>query len=309
MNEQELFARLRALGRTTPLLRRVAPRLERAHHEADGSRLLHRARQLAWTARHGRPPGFPLRMGFTPEAPRYFTLAYKLSLRMGIDIVPTAEADVVFHWADRTVLDEPPPTLEPRAVNRGVRDISKAHVGVLHQQIFGYGLEPDQDASELVEKSDENARHDGRVVARPSGTPGLVVQRLIDNRLDDAIVRDHRVAVVDGRIGMCAARYRQVEDRFLSGHHNLHAVLHSPGAYFSPSEQAGMIEMVRAIGADWAELDVLRDRNSGRLYVVDVNPTPSGPVTAFAPADLAAYWQQQEVSFAGLLRAHARHGG
>lgn len=308
MNEQEFFARLRKLGRTTPVLRQVAPRLERAHHEADGSRLLHRARQLAWIARHGRPPGFPLTMGFTPEAPRYFTLPYKLSLRMGIEIVPVAEADVVFHWADLTVRDEPPPTLEARAVNRDVRDISKARVGVLHEQVFGYGLEPDPGAEQLVEKSDENARHDGRVVARPTGTPGLVVQRLIDNRIDDAIVRDHRVAVVEGRIGMCAARYRQLEERFLSGHHNLYAVLHTPDAYFSPPEQAAMIELVRVMGADWAELDVLRDRGSGRLYVVDVNPTPSGPVTALAPDDLAAYWRQQEASFAGLLRAHARHG-
>ncbi|HTS14050.1 MAG TPA: hypothetical protein VMH24_00160, partial [Candidatus Sulfotelmatobacter sp.] len=259
--------------------------------------------------RHGRPAGFPLRMGFTPEAPRYFTLAYKLSLRMGIAIVPVADADVVFHWADRTVCEEPPPDLEPRAVNRDVRDISKAHVSVLHQQVFGYDLEPDPGATELVEKSDENARHDGRVVTRPTGTPGLVVERLIDNRLDDAIVRDHRVAVSNGQIGMCAARYRAVEDRFLSGHRNLYAALHAPDAYFTKAEQAAMVEMVRAIGADWAELDVLRDRASGRLYVVDVNPTPSGPVSALGSADLAAYWRQQEASFAGLLQAHARLSG
>jgi hypothetical protein len=32
------------------------------------------------------------------------------------------------------------------------------------------------------------------------------------------------------------------------------------------------------MGLDYGELDVLRDADDGRLYVVDVNTTPFGPV-------------------------------
>lgn len=306
MDPRRFFARAHVVGRSTPGVRRIAPQLETAWHAVDRSHPLYQARRVFWAVRHGSSRRYPLTVAFTPEAPRYFTLAYHLCVRLGVDVVSVADADVVFFWADRTIRDEPPADLPPRAVNRAVRDISKTHVGILHEQVFGYGLEPDPDAVVFVEKSDENATHDGRVVAVPTGMAGMVLQRLIDSRVDDELVRDHRVAVIDGRIGMCAARYRSVNDRFLARHRSLHAVLHAPDAYFSPPEQAGMIEMVRAIGADWAELDVLRDRDSGRLYVVDVNTTPAGPVTALTSEDLAAYWRQQEAGFAGLLHAHAR---
>ena len=306
MDPRHFFARAHDVGRSTPGVRRIAPQLETAWHAVDRSHPLYEARRVFWAARHGKRRRYPLTVAFTPEAPRYFTLAYHLCVRLGVDVVSVADADVVFFWADRTIRDEPPADLPPRAVNRAVRDISKTHVGVLHEQVFGYGFEPDPDAVVFVEKSDENATHDGQVVAAPTGRAGTVLQRLIDNRVDDELVRDHRVAVIDGRIGTCAARYRSVDDQFLTRHRSLHAVLHAPDAYFSAPEQARMIELVRAIGADWAELDVLRDRDSGRLYVVDVNTTPAGPVTALAPEDLAAYWRQQEAGFAGLLRTHAR---
>ena len=306
MDPRRFFARAHVVGRSTPVRRRVAPQLEAAWHALDRSHPLYEARRVVWAARHGPRRRYPLTVAFTPEMPRYFTLAYQLSVRLGVDVVPVADADVVFYWADLTIRGEPPAGLPPQTVNLAVRDISKTHVGILHEQVFGYGLEPDPDAAVFVEKSDENATHDGRVVAAPTGTAGVVLQRLIDSRVDDELVRDHRVAVIDGQIGMCAARYRSVSDRFLARHRNVHAVVHAPDAYFSPLEQAAMIEMVRAIGADWAELDVLRDRDSGRLYVVDVNTTPAGPATGATPETLAEYWRLEEAGFARLLQAHAR---
>jgi hypothetical protein len=36
---------------------------------------------------------------------------------------------------------------------------------------------------------------------------------------------------------------------------------------------------------DWAALDVLRDRATGRIYVVDVNKTDMGPAVDLSLAD------------------------
>ena len=292
--------------RATPVVRRAAPTLAAAWHEIDRSQVLYETRRLASQARHGRRKRFPLRVAFAPQAPRYFNAAYQLCVRLNVDIVPLADADVALHWADATLWGDPPSGLDPGAINVRVRDISKRHVNQLHGQVFGYDLDPDPGATQLVEKSDANARHDGRMVARPSGAPGVVTQRLIDNRLDDHLVTDHRVALMDGRIVFRAARYRPLANRFLGRGPSLLAVLHPPDAYFSAAEQAQVAAMCEAAGADWAELDVLRDRTSGRLYVVDVNPTPGAPVMTLTAVDLVAHWRLQERGFADLLRAHAR---
>ena len=89
-----------------------------------------------------------------------------------MEVVPLAQADVAIHWADVTVRADPPRGIHPRAINASVRDIGKHHVSAVHGTVFGYDLEPEADAIEFVEKSDANATHDGRIVARRSAMPG-----------------------------------------------------------------------------------------------------------------------------------------
>src|SRR4051812_26139708 len=53
--------------------------------------------------------------------------------------------------------------------------------------------------------------------------------------------------------------------------------------------------MTDLMGVDVAELDVLRDRTSGRIYVIDVNVTAAGPsVFLRLPARLRLYLQSIE---------------
>lgn len=303
---EELVDRTHAMLRATPVVRRAAPALAAAWHGLDRSHALYETRRRAWQATHGRRRRFPLRVAFAPQAPRYFNGAYQLCVRLNVEIVPLAEADVILHWADATHWAAPPPGLERRAINGRVRDISKRHVNELHGQVFGYDLDPDPGATQLVEKSDANATHDGRIVDHPSGDLAVVTERLIDNRLGDHLVTDFRVAIMAGRIVMCACRYRPATNRFLGSGYSLLALVVEPDAYFSTTEQTQLAAMCEAIGADWAELDVLRDRASGRLYVVDVNPTAGAPFPSLTAPDLAAYWRLQEGGFAELLSAHAR---
>lgn len=51
----------------------------------------------------------------------------------------------------------------------------------------------------------------------------------------------------------------------------------SPADIFSAAELAQLLDFGARIGLEYGELDVLRDRDSGRIYVVDVNRTPYGP--------------------------------
>lgn len=302
---EALVDRIHNLLFGTPIVRRVAPRLAAVWHEIDSSHPLYEVRRTAWQVRHGRRRRFPVRVAFTPEMPRYFHGAYQLCERLNVEVAAAPEADVLIHWRNVTVWGDPPPDLDPRAINARVRDISKRHVNEVHGRVFGYDLEPEPDATEFVAKSDRNATHDGRIVARPSGDAGVVTQRLIDNRLGEHMVTDVRVVLMDGRIVLCVVRYRPATNRFLGQGFSLLAVLADPDACFSSVEQAQLAAMCDAVGADWAELDVLRDRASGRLYVVDVNPTPGAPIPSLSPEEHEACWRLQEAGFARLLRAHA----
>jgi hypothetical protein len=45
----------------------------------------------------------------------------------------------------------------------------------------------------------------------------------------------------------------------------------------SAEEIRNIRKFARSIGLDYGELDVLRDRDDGRTYIVDANKTPTGP--------------------------------
>jgi len=280
----------------------VYARLREAHYSPQAYEL----RRRALRQRRDRPAPLELRVAFTPEPPRPFHLAYKLCARLDVALVEPEAADVVIYWHDTTIRPPAGPGLDPHAVNVAVGDISKRHVHELHQQVFGYGLEPDPGAEFVLEKSDLNSQHDGAVLTRPSGTPGRVVERLIDTHISPTVALEYRVAVMDERIPLTNARFRLRHD---FKRPNLLSTLLAVDETFTPQEQAQLVAFCRAGGADYADLDVLRDRVSGRLYVVDFNPTPAGPPLNLAAVDWPVYWHTMEEAWRQLLHAHVRQGG
>jgi glutathione synthase/RimK-type ligase-like ATP-grasp enzyme len=53
--------------------------------------------------------------------------------------------------------------------------------------------------------------------------------------------------------------------------------MHSPEDLFSKEEVSCILQLANIMGAEFCEFDVLRDKSSGRIYVIDVNKTPYGP--------------------------------
>jgi glutathione synthase/RimK-type ligase-like ATP-grasp enzyme len=58
---------------------------------------------------------------------------------------------------------------------------------------------------------------------------------------------------------------------------NTSAELHETGTVLTTAEVERLLRFCAFIGLDYGELDVLRDKVDGRIYVVDVNSTPDGP--------------------------------
>src|SRR5690606_16847657 len=135
-----------------------------------------------------------------------------------------------------------------------------------------------------VRKSDLNAAHDGQVIQCPippeEVAPAYAYQKLINNSPDGHMVRDLRCVVVGGEVATLYVKCRAIERRFRN--ENDFVDLKNPSDIFSTEELAKIAEMADRMGLDFGGMDVLRDEQDGRIYIVDVNKTCMGPPTALA---------------------------
>lgn len=236
-----------------------------------------------WLAQRNGKDG-PRRLLFFPEPPKPQTLISKVCAAEGweIETDPGRPCDHALRWQDRTRVGAPRVLRALDAivpvVNLACTDISKRAVDRAYHAAFGRSLLVDPTTTEgrLVEKSDRNARHDGRVVQGPvPRRRRRIYSRLVDNRVDGEQVEDLRVVVAMGEIPLVYAKRRPLASRFSNT--NASAVLREPDDVLSTDEQARVLALARHLGLDLGELDVLRDRDDGLLYVVDVANTPFGP--------------------------------
>jgi hypothetical protein len=56
---------------------------------------------------------------------------------------------------------------------------------------------------------------------------------------------------------------------------SIRGTITEPTAVLEPAEIAALLALARAMGTDFAELDVIRHHADQRIYVLDVNNTPS----------------------------------
>jgi len=189
---------------------------------------------------------------------------------------------VTFSPSDR-ILDEL--REKARIINYDCSDISKSQVAEIFRKTFGYDYEIDPLTyqGKCVKKSNNNALHDGQIIDCPIDQvqEGFVYQVLIDNEVEDGLVLDIRIPIFMNCIPFILNKYRPADGRFHADSVRLQIV--ETSAAISPNEQERVLAFCRLIGLDYGELDVLRDRNSGNLYIVDVNNTPHGYPVRYAP--------------------------
>ena len=223
---------------------------------------------------------------FHPHAPDHRASIVPVCALLGLSVVTRCAAPpaLAFAWEAVTVRagDGPADCHGVPVRNARGRDLRKSTLEAAHVRALGYGMEvdPATHAGPLVEKSEENAAHDGRVVTGPvpRPRPGHVYQRLVHSERPGGRVEQLRVAVVGGTLPVLYVKTRPREERFASRCDD--ARLADPETFLSGSEQAGLLRLADEMGLDFGELDVLRDDEDGRLYVVDAATTPHGPPLA-----------------------------
>lgn len=224
---------------------------------------------------------------FEPDRPRPWYFIWSVLHAAGARVAETPDAaDAIFVFDDSTTCGTVPRSAGGLTINRECQSIAKSHVAAVFEQCFGYSLsiDPRTWTGPMVEKSEMNGAHDGRIVQGPCPSrPGHVYQRVIDNTVAGDRVEDLRCTIVDGQIPLVLRKRRRVENRFSNSNDDIGWT--EADAVFTPDEQALLGRFARAMKLDWGGIDVLRDNRDGRIYVVDVNKTDLGPPVAMRLRD------------------------
>ncbi|MBK8542714.1 MAG: hypothetical protein IPL62_03545 [Caulobacteraceae bacterium] len=146
------------------------------------------------------------------------------------------------------------------------------------EEAFGYPLaiDPLTFVGEAVEKGEGNGLHDGRLVTAPlSPAPGKAYQRVIKTEGADGMACDLRTACVGGEPVVVFVKQKPASARFSI--QNTSVVVKRRRRCSPPMKSRSSRPSLLRAKLDWGGLDVLREHATGRLYVVDVNKTDTGP--------------------------------
>lgn len=229
---------------------------------------------------HKRPT-----IAFYPEKPRPWYFIWPVMHVSGAKLIDdVSQADIVMQFDDQTKTVNTPPKTKPNAklVNFGCNDISKTRVGEAFEKAAGYGLtvDPQTHDGRMVEKCETNGAHSGRILEGPldEPLPGHVYQRLVDNEIEGGCVEDLRCCIVGGKPRIVFRKRRPLDRRFEN--YNSEVILDEPKNIYSPEEIEIIESFAAEIGLEWGGMDVLRDRHSGKIFIVDANKTDMGPPIA-----------------------------
>ena len=227
------------------------------------------------------------RIWFAPDRPRPWYLVRAALALGGLRMADRPEtADLGFYFEDVTT-GAPPAAPGLIVLNGGCADVSKSRVASVFEAATGRALavDPTRWDGPMAIKSERNGAHDGRLAMGPlpAPEPGLVYQRLIDTMAADGRVEDLRCPTVGGEIAAVFLKRRPAAERFAN--HNSEVRLLDPDAAFTAAERTEIARFCAGLGLDWGGLDILRERDTGLLWIVDANKTDMGPPTALALAD------------------------
>ncbi len=240
--------------------------------------------KLAYARARKAPGARPATLLCYPEVPRTYHTLYKLAHRLGWKMTnnPRAKADLYMHFEDITEREEPALLKKMRekhhVINAKCHDISKTRVNDVFESVFGYELsvDPRTYEGECVRKSDTNAVHDGKIIRCPvEPEEGYVYQKLINTTCDGGRVTDLRLPIFNDSIPFILKRYKNSTDLFDI---TIGAEFAETKDVLTDDERSKVLTFCRRMGLDYGEMDALRDCDDGRLYIVDVNNTPAGPI-------------------------------
>ena len=279
---------------------------------------MRRVRRWAAAAMHMRrhnralPDSAPV-LNFYAHRPAPAAKIYGALRVLGMRAALAARGDQpTIAWDPYTVLTERAlARLPPNAINRRCVDVSKTRVAAAWAEVAGYGVavDPLSWPGPMAGKSERNGMHDGRLLQGPlrRRRAGLVYERFVDT-IVDGHARAQRTFVVGGASPL-VFDIRRPRDNPFDGVDEV--ATRSPADVYSTAELVLVLRFAEAIGMEYGEIDVVRDKGSGLIYAIDANRTPLGGV-ALSTLPVDEVFGTLAMAIAEMLRSWrplARPGG
>lgn len=227
---------------------------------------------------------------FYPEKPVWYHVLYQICRFNSFAVTNKPQkADAMVYFKDATygTYDTIIRKLSKKntVINYRCQDISKKRVDEIHTKVFGYGLtvNPQTYKGKYVKKGNMNSLHNGVILDHPEEPEeGCVYQLLVNNEVNGELV-EIRLPIFKQTIPFAYLKYRPIESRFRSNSNRVKLVKEEQ--VISKHESGQIRQFCQLLGLDCGELDVLRDTETKKLYIVDANNTPAGPPYQLPLAD------------------------
>lgn len=226
-----------------------------------------------------------MKLFFAPEYPdrEYFSLALMIhQLGYTVTLSPEDDFDIGVLWEDATHVRPPAIFTQIAAhkpvINLGCTDISKRRVEAAFHKVFGYGsfVDPSTFRGRCVEKPDENAIAGGTVIDCPAQPrDGFVYQQLVDGG-DERVQVEYRTPIILGMIPLVNVWRQETYQQTMARRKWLGTTTKDTAEVFSAEECRLILAFCAEMGFDFGEVDILRSRDDGKLYILDANKTPAG---------------------------------
>ena len=233
---------------------------------------------------------------FYPDRPLPIFVIYKIFLSLGYHVTtnPSEPCAIAIKWWDNIGSGNPffssDSVLEELACNRpdlqivnmNCNDVSKKRVSEVFEEIFGYSLsvDPGTYCGKCVMKANGNGLHLGKILECPTQVrrDGFVYEKLVKNEVENGLVQDMRVPIFRKTIPFVYLKYRPIQERLVDRKHTLAKTVVVKVSDVLTEEEVGKVnQFCEKMGLDYGEIDILRDRDDQKIYVVDVNNDPCGP--------------------------------
>lgn len=239
-----------------------------------------------------------------PDFPSRHSALYKLCRHMNYNLTNKLERsfDVAVYYEDTTfrkhyeVMENI--AKSKRVINLHSRDISKINVEKAFSEVFGYSsfCDPTTYHGKCVKKSDANATHDGIIIDCPVShkEEGFIYQIVLDNETGDNLHKDIRVPIMAGEIPYVFYQYRLPVNRFSIAKR---ASLVPTKEALSEKEKSLILKLSIVLNLEFGEMDVIRHKKDQKIYVIDVNNTPSTRARLFNKKQFKPFLKNQEEIF------------
>ena len=204
--------------------------------------------------------------------------------------------DIGIYWDPRMDINKQTPKLRQngkkiKLINLFLIDTAKGFVAESFESHFGYGykVDPTTFNGYCISKHNGNGTKSCFFLKCPIEANDIFkdhsYQQIIDytDKKDPDTLYELRIPIVGGIIPCILFKTRNRGLRFTSKNRSIQIV--NPLKYLTEEECNKIITYCRYIGLEMGEIDVLRSREDGQIYIIDVNNTSWWPPNKLGDVD------------------------